>query len=81
MCTFTDSNGTYHLGTIIRADAEGQNQQCIILEDRGNSYRVLTIDEGYFFMQHGDIELNSTTTEKSIYENFWPKDWRNLAYD
>lgn len=81
MCTFTDSNGTYHLGTIIRADAEGQNQQCIILEDRGNSYRVLTIDEGYFFMQHGDIELNSTTTEKSIYKNFWPKDWRNLAYD
>lgn len=81
MCTYNDSDNRYHIGTIIRADITGFDRRCIILEDRGNSYRVVTIDEGYFFMQHGDIELNSSTTIKSIYENFWPKDWRNLAYD
>ena len=78
MCSFLDSNGVYHLGTIIRADAEGDDRKCIILEDRGDSYRVLCIDEGFFFIQHADIEMNSTTTETSIYEQFWPKDWRNL---
>ncbi|MCM1215987.1 MAG: hypothetical protein NC548_15880 [Lachnospiraceae bacterium] len=78
MCSFIDSNGTYHLGTIIRADAGGTDRKCIILEDRGDSYRVVCIEEGYFFIQHADIELNSTTTETSIYEQFWPKDWRNL---
>lgn len=79
MDTYIDSLGEYHLGTIIRADkAGGQQQKCVILEDRGDSYRVVTIDEGFFFIQHADIEINSTTTVKEIYEKFWPTDWRNL---
>ncbi len=74
-CYFDSVPNEFHYsGIIIRADTGGSNPKCIILEERNDEYKVVSIHEGMFYIQPTDIGCQ----ENPIKKDFWPTDWRNL---
>lgn len=73
----SEKNEGHNTGVIIRADSCGHDPHCIVLEECNGNLRVVSVREGFIYIQPTDIG----PAEEYMKHDYWPKDWRNLNYE